>query len=52
MLEPPKKYRDARMERDKEIYERQIKIVDAQIDRLVYRLYGLTGEIRVVEEHA
>ncbi len=32
------------MERDKELYERQIKIVDAQIDRLVYDLYGLTEE--------
>ena len=38
------------MERNKELYERQIKIVDAQIDRLVYDLYGLTeGEIKVVE---
>lgn len=40
------------MERDKEIYERQIKIVDAQIDGLVYNLYGLTEEeIKVVEGH-
>ena len=39
------------MARDKELYERQIKIVDAQIDRLVYDLYGLTeDEIEVVEE--
>ena len=39
------------MERDKEIYERQIKIVDAQIDGLVYDLYGLTtDEIAIVEE--
>jgi len=39
------------MKRDKEFYERQIKIVDAQIDGLVYDLYGLTEEeIRVVEE--
>jgi len=30
--------------------ERQIKIVDAQIDRLVYDLYGLTyEEIKVIE---
>ena len=37
--------------RDKELYERQIKIADAQIDRLVYDLYGLTeGEMKVVEE--
>ena len=39
------------MVRDKEIYERQIKIVDAQIDGLVYELYGLREkEIKVVEE--
>jgi hypothetical protein len=50
MLELQKKYHDARMERDKELYERQIRIVDAQIDRLVYDLYGLTEEeIKVVE---
>ncbi|MCW3131013.1 MAG: hypothetical protein N2V75_13090 [Methanophagales archaeon] len=50
MLELQKKYHDARMDRDKELYERQIKIVDAQIDRLVYDLYGLTEEeVRVVE---
>ena len=31
--------------------ERQIKIVDAQIDSLVYDLYKLTGEeIRIVEK--
>ena len=40
-----------KMDRDKELYERQIRIVDAQIDRLVYDLYGLTEEeVRVVEE--
>jgi type I restriction-modification system DNA methylase subunit len=51
MLEFQKKYHEARMERDKEIYERQIKIVDEQIDRLVYDLYGLTEEeIRVIED--
>ena len=50
MLELQKKYYDARMEQDKELYERQIKLVDVQIDRLVYDLYGLTeGEIEVVE---
>jgi len=40
-----------KMKRDKELYERQIKIVDAQIDRLVYELYGLTEEeeVNVVE---
>jgi type I restriction-modification system DNA methylase subunit len=50
MLGLQKKHHEARMERDKELYERQIKIVDAQIDRLVYALYGLTEEeIKVVE---
>jgi adenine-specific DNA-methyltransferase len=50
MLELQKKYPDARMERDKELYERQIKVVDVQIDRLVYDLYGLTEEeVKVVE---
>jgi len=51
MLELQKKYHEARMERDKELYERQIRIVDAQIDRLVYDLYGLTEEeVKVVED--
>ena len=50
MLELQKKYHGARMERDKELYERQIKVVDAQIGRLVYDLYGLTEEeVKVVE---
>ena len=51
MLELQKKHHDARMERDKELYERQIKIVDTQIDRLLYDLYGLTEEeIEIVEK--
>jgi len=38
--------------RDKGLYERQIKLVDAQIDRLVYDLYELTEEeVKVVEEN-
>ena len=50
ILELQKKHHEARMEPDKELYERQIQIVDAQIDRMVYDLYGLTvGEIKVVE---
>jgi hypothetical protein len=40
------------MERDKELSEWRIKIADAQIDRLIYKLYGLTEEeIKVVEEN-
>jgi hypothetical protein len=51
MLELQKKYHEARMERDKELYERQIKTVDAQIDGLVYELYGLTEEeIKVMQD--
>lgn len=44
MLELQKKYYDANMDRDKELYERQIKIVNTQIDRRVYDFYGLTEE--------
>jgi hypothetical protein len=51
ILELKKEYHEAKMEQDKELYERQIKIVDTQIDRLVYALYGLTErEVKVVEE--
>ncbi len=51
MLELQKKYHETRMVQDKELYERQIKIVDAQIDRLVCELYGLTEEeVKVVED--
>jgi hypothetical protein len=50
MLELHKKYHEARMKIDKGLYERQIRIVDAQIDRRVYDLYALTEEeVRVVE---
>jgi adenine-specific DNA-methyltransferase len=50
MLELQKKYHETRMERNKELYERQIRIVDKQIDRLVYDLYGVTEEeVKVVE---
>jgi len=51
MLELTKLYYEVKMERDKELYERQIKVVDAQIERLVYDLYGLTNdEIGIVED--
>jgi hypothetical protein len=36
---------------ERELLERQIKITDNQIDRLVYELYGLTDEeIKILEE--
>jgi len=51
LFERQKKYHETRMDRDKELYERQIKIVNAQIDRRVYDLYGLMEEeIEIVEE--
>ncbi len=51
MINLQKKYYEVKMERDKELYERQIMIVDAQIDKLVYELYGLTEEeIALVEK--
>ncbi|NOR76970.1 MAG: hypothetical protein GQ523_00725 [Methanophagales archaeon] len=50
MFELQEKYHETRMVQDKELYERQIKMVDTQIDRLVYGLYGLTEEeVKVVE---
>jgi len=50
MLKIQKKYHEARMKIHNDLYERQIKIVDNQIDRLIYDLYGLTEEeIKVVE---
>jgi len=36
--------------REREELERRIKRVDAEIDELVYRLYGLTEEERRVVE--
>ena len=50
MLELQKKYHETRMEQDKELYERQIRVVDAQIYRRVYDLYGLTEENVKVEK--
>ena len=44
MFERQKKHHETRMERDNELYERPIRVVDAQIDRQVYDLYGLTEE--------
>jgi hypothetical protein len=36
---------------EKETIQRQIAATDAQIDQLVYELYGLTpNEIKIVEE--
>ncbi|KAF5437580.1 hypothetical protein C5S35_03395 [Candidatus Methanophagaceae archaeon] len=49
MLELQKKCREARMVRDKELYEQQI-MMGGQTDRWVYELYGLTEEEKVVKK--
>ncbi|MFA5097038.1 MAG: TaqI-like C-terminal specificity domain-containing protein [Candidatus Margulisiibacteriota bacterium] len=52
MLETQKKCKSAKSENDKKHYQQKMEIIDNQIDRLVYELYGLTEEeIRVVEEN-
>ena len=51
MLDLNKKLQKAKTEHDKTVLKRQIDSTDAQIDNLVYELYGLTKkEIAVVEE--
>jgi hypothetical protein len=51
MLELHKKLAAASIPPDKTLYQRQIEATDAQIDALVYELYGLSeDEIRIVEE--
>jgi len=50
MLELHKRLQDAGSAADREVVSRQIAATDAEIDRLVYDLYGLTDEeIRIVE---
>ena len=50
VLDLNKKLQNAKIAHEKELLERQRKITDNQIDRLVYELYGLTDEeIKVVE---
>jgi hypothetical protein len=53
MLELHEKLHAARTPQEKTALERQITATDAQIDRLVYDLYGLTAdEIKIVEGEA
>lgn len=50
MLTVQKKLHEAKTEHDKEVFQRQADTLDAQIDRIVYDLYGLTEEeIKIVE---
>jgi adenine-specific DNA-methyltransferase len=53
MLGLQEKFQGAKMEREREVFRKQIDILDRQIDQLVYELYGLThDEIKIVEESA
>ena len=53
MLDLHKQSAAARLPQDKEMLQRRIQTTDAQIDRLVYELYGLTEEeIKIVEGKA
>ena len=52
MLDLNKKLQTARIAHDRELVERQLKITDDQVDRLVYELYGLTEEERKIIEKA
>ncbi|MBN1814559.1 MAG: hypothetical protein JXA14_22155, partial [Anaerolineae bacterium] len=50
MLALHRKLAAATLPADKRLYQRQIDATDAQIDALVYELYGLTEEeIEIVE---
>jgi adenine-specific DNA-methyltransferase len=50
MLELHKSKAGAKTQSAQDVYERQIRAVDKQIDNLVYKLYGLTAdEIKIVE---
>jgi hypothetical protein len=50
MLELHRRLPAARLPQEKEMLQREIEATDAQIDRLVYAMYGLTEEeIKVVE---
>jgi hypothetical protein len=51
MLDLHKQLADANTDHDKTTIQRQIDATDAQIDTLVYELYGLSeDEIKIVEE--
>jgi type I restriction-modification system DNA methylase subunit/predicted type IV restriction endonuclease len=51
MLDLQEKLAAATVPTDKKLYQRQIEATDAEIDALVYELYGLTEEeIAIVEE--
>jgi len=44
MLDLNKKLQDATLDHEKSLLSRQVEAADGAIDKLVYALYGLTGE--------
>jgi hypothetical protein len=52
MLERQKKYHTATIETEKNLFKKQIDILDRQIDQLVYQLYDLTPEEIAIVENA
>ncbi len=53
MLSLHKSLAAARTEAQQAVYQRQIDATDREIDKLVYRLYGLSDEeVRIVEGEA
>ena len=50
MLDLHKKLHAATIPADKKLYQRQIEATDAEIDALVYELYGLTEEETAIVE--
>ncbi len=50
MLDLNKRLQAANLEHEKTLLSRQVEATDAAIDKLVYELYGLTGEeIEIIE---
>jgi len=50
MLEAQKLFHSAKIDNEKNLFKQKIDILDKQIDKLVYELYGLTDEeIKIVE---
>jgi len=50
MLETQSRLQQALSDEDKKLLEKRATIIDKQIDRAVYKLYGLTeDEVKIVE---
>ena len=50
MLETHSRFQQALSDEDKKLLEQRAAIVDRQIDKAVYKLYGLTEEdVKIVE---